>query len=272
MKKILLLLVTFAITFNLSLSEENYDDLVEVSLASNVEQIQIGSDFYVLVKLDVSDEWHVYWKNPGDSGLPTYIEWDVPNGVKKVGGLIWQIPKRIEFSGMINYGLEGDVYLLQKFTTERSIKLDKIKIKADVSWLVCKEVCIPQDESVSIEIAVGNQFKKSSSDKLVNELLASAPKNFESSSSTFEIDDEELSIELKDRPMDMAEVSDIYLITEGIIDNTKPVEIENESDEVEAEMSISPYIDATPVELELLVLYKGKKGKMKSYETIIKNK
>jgi hypothetical protein len=102
--------------------------------------------------------------------------------------------------------------------------------------------------------------------------LASAPKDFKSPKSTFEIDDDEVSIELKDRPADMASVTDIYLITEGIIDNTKPVEIENNSDEVEAEMSVSPYIDTTPAELELLVLYKDKKGKNKSYETIIQNK
>jgi thiol:disulfide interchange protein DsbD len=272
MKKTLVLLLGILLAFKFSLSEENYDDLIEVSIASNVEQIQIGGNFYVLVKLKVGDEWHVYWKNPGDSGLPTHIDWNTPDGVKKSGGLIWQIPKRIEYSGMINYGLEGEVYLLQKFTTDRATKLESIKIKADLSWLVCKEICIPQDESVNIEIAVGNQFKKSSSDMLVNELLASAPKSFESPNSTFEIEDEELSIELKDRPKDMAEVEDIYLITEGVIDNNKPVEIENDRDEVEAEMSVSPYIDSTPAELELLVLYKDKKGKKKSYETIINYK
>jgi len=271
MKKTLLLLFTALLAFGFAQSEENYDDLVGVSIASNVDQIQIGSDFYVIVKLNIDGEWHVYWKNPGDSGLPTHIEWDTPKGVNKVGGLVWQVPKRIEFSGMINYGLEGEVYLLQKFTTDRATKLDKIKIKADVSWLVCKDICIPQDESVSLELAVGSKFKKSSSDGLVNELLASAPKSFESPNSTFEIDDE-VSIELKDRPADLASVTDIYLITESIIDNTKPVEIENDSDEVEIEMSVSPYIETTPAELELLVLYKDKNGKNKSYETIIQNK
>lgn len=272
MKKPLILIITLLMAFYYTKSEENYDDLVDVSIASNVEQIQIGSDFYVLIKLQIDGEWHVYWKNPGDSGLPTHIKWETPRGVKKVGGLVWQVPKRIEFSGMINYGLEGEVYLLQKFTTDRATKLDKIKIGADVSWLVCKEICIPQDESVSIELAVGNQFKKSSSDGLVNELLASAPKNFKSPKSTFEIDDNEISIELKDRPADMTSVTDIYLITEGIMDNTKPVEIENDNDEVDVEMSVSPYIDTTPAELELLVLYKNKKGNQKSYETIIKQK
>jgi thiol:disulfide interchange protein DsbD len=168
MRKIAIIIIAAFLTFGLAKSEENYDDLVGVSIASNVEQIQIGSDFYVIIKLNVDGEWDVYWKNPGDSGLPTHIEWDTPKGVEKVGGLVWQVPKRIEYSGMINYGLEGEVYLLQKFTTDRTTKLDKIKIKADVSWLVCKEICIPQDESVSIELAVGSKFKKSSSDRLVN--------------------------------------------------------------------------------------------------------
>lgn len=271
MKKTFIVITTVLLSFCYSLSAENYDDLVDVNIYSNVKQIQIGSDFYIAIKLTVADEWHVYWKNPGDSGLPTEIKWNTPKGVERVGGLIWQVPERIEWSGMINYGFEGDVYLIQKFKTTRVTDMTSIEIEAEVNWLVCKEKCIPQEDKVSIVLAVDELFEKSIYDRLILDLLATAPKKFESSNSKFEIEDEELEIEITEMPVDVNKVNDIYVITAGLVDNIVKAKIENNKGEVNAEFKISPYSYEVPAEIEILVLYEDKNGKSKSYETIISN-
>lgn len=272
MKKLALIVTTVLIAFCHTLSAENLDELVDVSIYSNVKQIQIGSDFYIAIKLNVADEWHIYWKNPGDSGLPTEVKWTLPKGVEKVGSLIWQVPEKIEWSGMVNYGFEHDVYLIQKFKTIRSVELKSIDIKAEVSWLVCKEKCIPQNDNVSIKIAVDEMFEKSAESKLIQNLLATAPSTFKSVKSNFKSGKEKLEVRLLEFPNDVAEVEDLYIISDGITDNTVKTKIENKKNSAIAEFKLSPYLDEMPAELELLVLYKDKNGSSKSYETIINNK
>ncbi len=272
MKKLALIITTILLAFSHSFSTENLDEIVDVSIYSNVKQIQIGSDFYIAIKLNVADEWHVYWKNPGDSGLPTEVKWTLPKGVEKVGAMIWQVPEKIEWSGMVNFGFEHDVYLIQKFKTSRVVELSSVDITADVSWLVCKEICIPQSDKVSIKIAVDEMFEKSPESKLIQDLLGNAPSNFKSVKSKFKAGKEKLEIRLLDLPNDVAEVTDIYTITDGIVDNTVPIKIENNKNSAEAELKLSPYLDVMPAELEFLVLYKDKNGSPKSYETIINNK
>ena len=271
MKKYIIIITTVLLAFCHNTNAESYDDLVDVNIYSNVKQIQRGSDFYVAIKLKVADEWHVYWKNPGDSGLPTEVKWNTPKGVEAEGGMIWQAPERIEWSGMINYGFEHDVYLIQKFKTSRVSDMKTLEIGAEVSWLVCKEKCIPQDDKVSIQLSVGDLFEKSVYDEMIMDLLGTAPKKFKSVKSTFEADDEGLEIELTDMHNDVKTVNDIFIITDGVSDNSFKTKIENSKNEVTAEFKISPYIDTVPAEIEILVLYEDKNGKSKSYETIISN-
>lgn len=266
MKNLIIVAVAF-VSLCYSLLADDYSGLVKAEIYSNVEQIQRGSDFYVVLKLNIADDWHIYWKNPGDSGLPTEIKWETPDGVEAEGGLIWQVPEKIKWSDMITYGYSHTMYLVQKFKTTRISDDPSIEITAEVSWLVCKEKCVPQDTSLSIALKVGNTFIKSGSEKLVNELLASAPKTYNSKASSFDVDDNELSIDLLDLPEDLATVTDVYPITEGIVDNTKTPEIEKDENEVTAEFKLSPYLSEMSSELQLLILYKNKDGISKSYET-----
>jgi thiol:disulfide interchange protein DsbD len=269
MKNIFIIITTVLVSFCYSFAEESYDGLVKAEIYSNVEQIQRGGSFYVVIKLNIADDWHVYWKNPGDSGLPTEVKWETPEGVEKDGNLIWQVPEKIKWSGMINYGFSHNLYLVQKFKTTRVSDAQNIEIKADVNWLVCKEKCIPQDTSLSIDLQVADMFGKSDQEKLVNELLASAPRFYETKSSVFEVDDDGLDIDLMDLPKDLETVVDIYPITSGIVDNTKTPKIELDENEISADFALSPYLDEMPTTFEVLVLYKDNAGTLKSYETSI---
>ncbi|MCB9222323.1 MAG: hypothetical protein H6615_10910, partial [Ignavibacteria bacterium] len=98
MKNFIFLIAAITLFISYNLKAEDSDNLVKLDIYSNVKQIQVGSDFFIAIKLDVAEEWHIYWKNPGDSGLPTEVKWTLPKGVEADGGLIWQVPERIAWS------------------------------------------------------------------------------------------------------------------------------------------------------------------------------
>ena len=148
---------------------ESLDELVNVRLLSNVNEVEIGDYFWIAVEFKIKDEWHIYWRNPGDSGIPTKVSWFVPNGIN-MGGLVeWQNPKRILFDGMANYGYEGITYLFQRFKATSELKLEEVEIKAELSWLVCKEKCIPQNKTVSLNLLVGNTTVINQKNKMIFE-------------------------------------------------------------------------------------------------------
>jgi thiol:disulfide interchange protein DsbD len=104
--------------------------------------------------------WHTYWKNPGDSGLPTKIEWNLPDGF--VPGVIqWPYPKRFEESGLVSFGYEGEVFIITQIEAPKAIKTGtNAKLSASVDWLVCKESCIPGHADLVIIMPVKNKSPK----------------------------------------------------------------------------------------------------------------
>ena len=53
---------------------------VKVELLQEEQTVQPGRPFWVALHLDLEDGWHVYWKNPGDAGMPLKVEWNLPAG------------------------------------------------------------------------------------------------------------------------------------------------------------------------------------------------
>ena len=76
-----------------------------VQLISETIQVVPGETFYLALDFELEPYWHIYWKNPGASGLPVEIEWDLPDGVS-AGEIQWPAPDRIELGGLISYGFE----------------------------------------------------------------------------------------------------------------------------------------------------------------------
>ena len=72
-------------------------DNVRAELISEVSQVKPGEPFWVALRLTIRPHWHTYWKNPGDSGLPTEINWTLPAGVKADS-------IDVEFLGAVNIG------------------------------------------------------------------------------------------------------------------------------------------------------------------------
>ncbi|HEX3945676.1 MAG TPA: thioredoxin family protein [Rhizomicrobium sp.] len=122
-------------------------------IAENGE-IAPGGSVVVALEENIRPGWHTYWVNPGEAGLPTEIKWTLPPGWRP-GAIEWPYPKRLPVGPLMNYGYEGKVWLLTRITAPRDAKPgDTVTLKATGSWLVCKEVCIPEDQPLSLPLTV----------------------------------------------------------------------------------------------------------------------
>lgn len=99
--------------------------------------------------------WHTYWRNPGDVGQPTTLDWTLPAGWK-AGALQWPYPMRLPVGPFMDFGYEGKVWILTTLTAPSDARLgDTVMLKAAVTWLVCKEVCIPEEATLTLPLKIG---------------------------------------------------------------------------------------------------------------------
>ncbi|HLL12650.1 MAG TPA: thioredoxin family protein [Rubrivivax sp.] len=107
------------------------------------EGLSPGKPMWLGLKLEHKPHWHTYWKNPGDSGLPTALEWTLPAGAQ-AGDIQWPTPAKLPIGPLLNYGYEGTLLLPVPLTLPAGFAGEALEVKLRADWLVCKEVCIPE--------------------------------------------------------------------------------------------------------------------------------
>lgn len=117
--------------------------------------VHAGATVWLGLLLQHQPQWHTYWKNPGDSGLPTQLQWTLPTGAH-VGDIVWPAPQKITIGNLANFGYEGTVLLPVPLVLDKSWVPDTttqtLPVRLTASWLVCRETCIPQDGSFALEL------------------------------------------------------------------------------------------------------------------------
>jgi thiol:disulfide interchange protein DsbD len=97
--------------------------------------------------------WHTYWRNPGDSGLPTRARWELPAGYG-AGDIQWPYPSRFTSGPLVNYGYEDEVLLPVEIRVPASAPDSPVRIAARIDWLECQEVCLPGRADLSLTLPV----------------------------------------------------------------------------------------------------------------------
>jgi thiol:disulfide interchange protein DsbD len=130
---------------------------VTASLIAEPAWIRPGRPLSVGLRLRMDPEWHTYWKNPGDSGLPTRIRWTLPPGFE-AGPLVWPTPERFASDPLASYGYSGEVVMLSEIRTPAVAAGASVEIAARVDWLECREVCRPgkAELALSLEVKAGD--------------------------------------------------------------------------------------------------------------------
>jgi thiol:disulfide interchange protein DsbD len=112
-----------------------------------------GGTQQVGLVLTLDKGWHVYWINPGDSGEPPRIAWTLPAGVT-AGPMQFPIPKRLPLGPLMDFGYEGEVAFPVTIAAAPTLKPGPMHLDAQVSWLVCAQVCIPGKAHLGIGLTV----------------------------------------------------------------------------------------------------------------------
>ncbi|WP_232314870.1 protein-disulfide reductase DsbD family protein [Oceanibaculum pacificum] len=129
-------------------------DHVTAELVASAQAVVPGETIRIGLHKQIIPHWHTYWQNPGDSGLPTTIAWTLPEGAS-AGDILWPAPSRLAIGPIMNYGYEGAVTLL----TDISVPADapvggSFPVRATIDWLVCEEICIPEQVELSLDLPV----------------------------------------------------------------------------------------------------------------------
>jgi thiol:disulfide interchange protein/DsbC/DsbD-like thiol-disulfide interchange protein len=154
MKKLLILLGLLAATPALA---QGIDDLpkVHARLVAEDTAVAPGGSITVALEEDIRAGWHTYWINPGDAGAASEIKWTLPQGWS-AGAIQWPTPKRLPVGPLMDYGYEGKLWLMQKLTVPADAKAgDTITLKAAVDWLVCKDICVPEEATLTLPLKIG---------------------------------------------------------------------------------------------------------------------
>ena len=126
-------------------------------LAHAPQGVAPGQPLWLGLQITHQPEWHTYWKNPGDSGLPTELVWTLPAGLD-AGEIAWPLPRKIPIGTLANYGYEGTVLLPVPVTVASTFAPGPLAkdatIKLRASWLVCRKQCIPEEGEFTLQLPI----------------------------------------------------------------------------------------------------------------------
>jgi thiol:disulfide interchange protein DsbD len=130
-------------------------DQAEVELVSEKEATSAGATQWIGILFKPKAGWHVYWKNPGDSGLPPRAEFaSLPDG-STFGPLEFPVPDRIPYGPLVNFAYEGNALYPAKWTAPESVASGQnVTLTANLKWLICKEECVPGRAQLSLRLPV----------------------------------------------------------------------------------------------------------------------
>jgi thiol:disulfide interchange protein/DsbC/DsbD-like thiol-disulfide interchange protein len=145
-----ILLLFFTLT---SFAQDKGDELADMG----VQSIVVDNQVYLAVTLKNEDHWHTYWKNPGDSGLPTKISVAFYNNPLQLEMMEWPVPhKYIEQGNILAYGYEGTHTFFYKISS-KDLRTLTVPFKVTANYLICKNICIPGKGEVQGKF-IGEKF------------------------------------------------------------------------------------------------------------------
>jgi DsbC/DsbD-like thiol-disulfide interchange protein/thiol-disulfide isomerase/thioredoxin len=148
----------------------------QVKLLLSADTAKPGDTIWAGVDLKMEPGWHTYWKNPGAAGMATQIKWQLPPGIS-AGEIQWPLPEKFPPAEVTTYGYENEVMLLVPLTLASNLPPGQIDLKANVSWLECKEVCIPANTNVEAQLSSGSEIKTSADAAKINLWQEKIPKS-----------------------------------------------------------------------------------------------
>ena len=182
--------------------------------------VQAGQPVWVGLQLTHQPEWHTYWKNSGDSGLPTELAWQLPEGIT-AGDIAWPTPKKIPIGTLANYGYEKTVLLPVPLTVAPGFAGTELQVKLKAAWLVCRKECIPQEGDFSLSIPV--KSSTAASGEAFQAAFKATPKPLPAGASQVGVADKAIQVSLTGLPAALqGKTLEFYPETGSVIEPAAP--------------------------------------------------
>lgn len=164
--------------------------------------IKAGSSFYLGLKLSHAPHWHTYWKNPGDSGLATELQWTLP-AAWTAGEIQWPLAKKIPIGPLANFGYENEVLLLSTIKVPANFDASSdgpVVAQLHAKWLVCSKECIPQEGQFEITIPLLQTALQNSAE--FEQALAQVPRPLKPyKSNQIKVNGSEIELQINNLPV-----------------------------------------------------------------------
>lgn len=189
-------------------------------LVADTDVITPGEPFWVALEMQLAPGWHTYWENPGDTGIPTTLRWDVPNGFT-AGPVHWPVPERVELAGLMNFAYSGKVYFPVPITPPSQLTGKTYTLTLAANWLVCMDICVPEKGEYTVTLPVGEATEHS----YLSPVLARLPKPLDAEAH-YQVDERHLTLLLPAEKLAAYEGrhAELFPLTDGLIDNLAPQE------------------------------------------------
>lgn len=184
---------------------------IESELVPQESGIAPGGTIYVALRQKIQKDWHTYWRNPGDAGEPTKIAWTLPAGWS-AGDMVWPTPIKVRLGPLLDYAYEGEVLIPVPISAPASAQVGTtVSLTAKVSYLVCEQVCVPEDAELSLLLPVvaGAPSADPKWGGRIAEVLAKAPKPA-GLKAVFKLDGQALKLAVTGGPLKGADMAGAY--------------------------------------------------------------
>ena len=198
-------------------------EYARVQLIADTSIIVPGESFLLGIRFELEKDWHLYWENPGSSGFPLSVEWNLPTGFK-VGPLQFPSPQRYELSGFVTYVHEEAPMFIVPVTVPKNASVNTpVTIQASAQWLLCKEECIADSTTLRLEIPIG-ESEVSVNSGWFAQALAEQPESSKELALTMIASEKQLYLELDLDGLTVEATTDVYFYPrmEGIINPNAP--------------------------------------------------
>ena len=238
------LLTLFSLLFfssNLFLNEKSFASNSSFEIIPEKVSIFNENEIYLIVKFDLEKNWHTYWKNPGDSGEPASFEWDLPEGFE-ISEAMWPTPELIPYPPLTTFGYTDQLELLFKLSLPEGVKENSV-IAVSSKWLVCADVCIPQEGSVSFDLFKANQTYPSQIEQLLSKIKQKIPLD-NGKTITSKIEEDRLVLNLEELGLN---ITDAYFFPfrKDVIDYSVNQKLKKNDEEVSLSLAFMENTDVS---------------------------
>tara|TARA_R100000900_G_scaffold1439_2_gene3213 strand:- start:157631 stop:159841 length:2211 start_codon:yes stop_codon:yes gene_type:complete len=244
---------------------------VDAQLIAEMTGVAPGQDTWVALRLDHMEGWHTYWKNPGDAGRATMIDWTLPEGVT-AGEIVWPTPKRIELpADLVDFGYEDEIFLLTQISVPATYQGSSVDISANAQWLECEEICIPGGAIVDLSLPVMDAGQISPDPNWAEgfaQTRAALPTSDVSFDASFTISDGSLNILVQATEAVFENARSIRFIPgeHRVFDYISPQEIDYQLSSLQLSQGHHPRLSEAPEEITGLLLVTENNGQQIAYE------